>query len=193
MDDIKNFILDKAQERFDRFGYKKTTMDEISRDCRISKKTIYEHFHDKENLFNSLFTREFRRANDTIFARIGDAADPLEKLRQLIRVGIAYFSEDNFLTRFLKNDAALCTAFSTTKYHAVLEKELIAVIAGIIAEGKKRGLIREIDEQVAAYAGLKLFDAFSYMRTDKFDREKAASGYYTEALIDFIVSALIKK
>ncbi len=41
MDDIKNNILDKAKDRLDRFGFKKTTMDEISRDCKISKKTIY--------------------------------------------------------------------------------------------------------------------------------------------------------
>ena len=59
--EIKNMILDKAKERFDRFGYKKTTMDEISRDCKISKKTLYELFSDKENLFNSLFCAKARR------------------------------------------------------------------------------------------------------------------------------------
>lgn len=43
-------IMDKAQHRIERFGFKKTTMDELSRDCGISKKTIYLHFKDKEDL-----------------------------------------------------------------------------------------------------------------------------------------------
>jgi len=47
VDNGKELILDKAQERFDLFGFKKTTMDEISRACKISKKTLYEQFEDK--------------------------------------------------------------------------------------------------------------------------------------------------
>lgn len=190
MEDIKNFILDKAQDRFDRFGFKKTSMDDISRDCRMSKKTIYEHFHDKENLFYSLFIRECRRARDTVFARMGPSAGPLEKLQQLIRTAIAYFSEDNFLTRLLKDDAALFSSFLATKYARVVDDELIATIADIINDGKAQGQIRDIDSEVVAYAGLTLFQAFSYMRTIDFDKEKEAEGYYTEALVDFITHAL---
>jgi AcrR family transcriptional regulator len=190
MDDVKNFILDRAQDRFDRFGFKKTTMDDISRDCRMSKKTIYEHFHDKENLFNSLFIREARRARDTIFARMDPDAAPLEKLQQLIRTAIAYFSEDNFLTSLLKDDEALFSAFLSAKYNSVIDEELIGIIAAIIRDGKARGQIRDIDEQVVAYAGLKLFQAFSYMRTMAFDKDKQAQGYYAEALVDFVTHGL---
>jgi len=193
MDDIKMLILDKAQERFDRFGYKKTTMDEISRDCRISKKTLYEHFKDKENLFNCLFVRECRTARNIIFARMGEIADPLDRLVQLLRTAICYFNEDNFLTRLLKDDYALFSAFFTSRYQALIDDELIAIIAGVINEGKQQGRIRAVDEEVVAYAGLKLFQAFSYMRTTRFAAEKNEQAYYTEVLVDFLVSALVKK
>ena len=36
----KDHIMDMAKARFERFGYKKTTVDEISHDVRVSKKTI---------------------------------------------------------------------------------------------------------------------------------------------------------
>lgn len=193
MDDIQNFILDKAQERFDRFGFKKTTMDDVSRACRMSKKTIYEHFHDKENLFSSLFTRECRRARDTIFARMGPSASPLDKLQQLIRIAIAYFSEDNFLTRLLKDDEALFKAFLSDKYNSVIDDDIIAIIADIIKGGKAEGQIRDVDEEVVAYAGFRLFQAFSYMRTMTFDKDKDAAGYYAEVLVDFITHALTPK
>ncbi|MDR3589074.1 MAG: TetR/AcrR family transcriptional regulator [Negativicutes bacterium] len=193
MNDIKNLILDKARDRFDRFGYKKTTMDEISADCRISKKTLYEHFQDKENLFNCLFMREGREAQTVIFARTQGIANPLDRLKQLIRAAIDYFSEDNFLTRILKDEDALFSAFITKKYRYKMAEDIISGIAAIISEGKELGLVRDVDEKVVAYAGLKLFESFSYMRTVEFEEEKEEQGYYKEALVDFFINAVAKK
>lgn len=193
MEDIKALILDKARERFDRFGYKKTTMDEISRDCRISKKTLYEHFKDKENLFNSLYVRECRTARSVIFARMGEVADPLDRLVKLLRTAIGYFNEDNFLTRLLRDDYALFAVCFTSEHQRLIDDELIAIIAGMINDGKRRGRIRDVDEEIVAYAGVKLFQAFSYTRTTRFSAGKEEQGYYTEVLVDFIVNALARK
>jgi len=110
-----------------------------------------------------------------------------------LRTAIGYFNEDNFLTRLLKDDDALFSAFITAKYHAIVEEELIAIIAGAINEGKRRGRIRDVDEHVVAYAGLKLFQAFSYMRTGKFPPGKEDQEYYTTVLTDFIATALENK
>ncbi|MBU2700188.1 AcrR family transcriptional regulator [Sporomusaceae bacterium BoRhaA] len=193
MDDLKDLILDKAKERFDRFGYKKTTMDEISRDCKISKKTIYGHFNDKEDLFISLMLRESSKNREMIFARIEEFSDPLDKLTQLIKISLAYFNEDNFLTRLLKADETLFSTFLSKKYHSMIGKDIILIIADIIIEGKKQGEFRDVDEQLAAYAGVRLFQAFSYMRTIEFSQEKMDQGYYTDMLVDFIVHAIVKR
>lgn len=194
MDALRNLIMDKAQNRFDRFGFKKTTMDEISRDCGISKKTLYSHFHDKQNLFDCLFIRESHCALDKIFTRMGDIPDPLDRLAQLVRTAIAYFSEDIFLTRLLKNDDALFSALMSGKYHSLVTEHLIGLISAIVAEGKSQRKVRpEVDEQVVAYMGLRLFQSFSYMRTIPFDPEKEKSGYYTESLIDFLIHAIALK
>jgi AcrR family transcriptional regulator len=193
MDDIKNNILDKAKERLDRFGFKKTTMDEISRDCRISKKTIYEHFRDKEDLFTSLLTRECHKTIEIMFSQVGEIADPLERLIQLIRIAISYFNEDTFVTRLLKNDDALFSAFLSRKYHALIDQEIISNIAAIINEGKQQRVFRDVDENVVAYAGFKLFQSFSYMRTGQFIVDPDKQEYYTDVLIDFIVHAIVKK
>ncbi len=192
MDELKTLILDNAKSRFDRFGFQKTTMDEISRDCKISKRTLYEHFHDKQHLFDSLFVRECEKDLEIIFSRIGDVADPLDRLISLLRTAIEYFREDIFLTRLLKNDDALFSALLTGKYHSLVTENLVAIISGIIAEGKQKQRIRpEIDEQVAAYVGLKMFQSFSYMKTIPFDPEKESQGFYTEALVDIFYHALI--
>lgn len=192
MDDIKNLILDKAKDRFDRFGYKKTTMDEISRDCKISKKTIYSFFDNKENLLISLFQRETIRVQETIFSGLGEISDPLDKLVLLIKKAVGYFREDNFLTRLLKDENALFSTSVNTK-NLSIDLDVIKIIAEIIHEGKQHGKFRDVDEQVIAYAGFKLFQAFSFMKTMEFCKEKDEQDYYTDVLIDFLVNGLVKK
>lgn len=193
MNDIKNLILDKAKIRLDRFGFKKTTMDEISRDCKISKKTVYEHFKDKEDLFTCLLTRECHSAIEMIFSRMDNIPDPLERLIQLIRTAVEFFNEDTFITRLLKDDDDLFSAFLSRKYHTMIDEEIILKIAQIIQEGKEKGIFRDVDEKVFGYAGFRLFQAFSYMRTCALSPENENQEYYTAALTDFIIHAIIKK
>ncbi|MFN3382861.1 TetR/AcrR family transcriptional regulator [Runella zeae] len=47
---MRERILEKAQELFFRFGVKSVTMDDIARELGISKKTIYQHFEDKNSM-----------------------------------------------------------------------------------------------------------------------------------------------
>lgn len=49
--DRKTQIIKAAVKRFSRHGFNKTTLDEIARDLRIGKATIYHYFKSKEALF----------------------------------------------------------------------------------------------------------------------------------------------
>ena len=47
----KNQIIKAAAKRFARHGLAKTTLDEIARDIRIGKATIYHYFTSKDDLY----------------------------------------------------------------------------------------------------------------------------------------------
>jgi len=49
----KEEIVRAASKRFSRHGFGKTTLDEIARDVRIGKPTIYHYFKSKDELYNS--------------------------------------------------------------------------------------------------------------------------------------------
>ena len=49
--DRKTQIIEAAVKRFAKHGLGKTTLDEIARDLRIGKATIYHYFDSKEELF----------------------------------------------------------------------------------------------------------------------------------------------
>lgn len=46
-------IIRAAAKRFSRHGFNKTTLEEIARDVRIGKPTIYHYFNSKDELFFS--------------------------------------------------------------------------------------------------------------------------------------------
>ena len=49
-------IIRAASKRFGRHGFNKTTLEEIARDVRIGKPTIYHYFKSKDELFYSSIT-----------------------------------------------------------------------------------------------------------------------------------------
>ena len=51
-------IIKAAAKRFDKHGVNKTTLNEIARDLRIGKATIYGYFNSKEDLFFSVLEWE---------------------------------------------------------------------------------------------------------------------------------------
>ncbi|MGN6511415.1 MAG: TetR/AcrR family transcriptional regulator, partial [Chitinophaga sp.] len=51
---MRERILETALKLCRTFGIKSITMQDIARECGISKKTVYEHFQDKTELVNEV-------------------------------------------------------------------------------------------------------------------------------------------
>jgi len=67
-------ILDAAAELIQRWGYNKTTIDDIARRAGVAKGTIYLHWKTREDLFDALMRREELALAEDIRRRI--ATDP---------------------------------------------------------------------------------------------------------------------
>ncbi|MGH7699153.1 MAG: TetR/AcrR family transcriptional regulator [Gemmatimonadales bacterium] len=79
-------ILVAAREMFVRKGYEATTMRAIAERVEYTPTAIYHHFRNKEALLTELAATDFR-ALAQAFNRIGQVADPIERLR---KIGEAY-------------------------------------------------------------------------------------------------------
>src|SRR4051812_8063703 len=54
-------ILVKAHELFNRFGFRRVTMDEIAMKTGMSKKTIYQYFENKDEIVNAVVDEHINR------------------------------------------------------------------------------------------------------------------------------------
>ena len=87
MDERKREILEQALKLFMRLGIKSMTMDEVATQLRISKKTLYEHFTDKNDLVVQAvaMTCDFHRDTiNGICARGMNAIDENEEITRFI-------------------------------------------------------------------------------------------------------------
>ncbi|KGO87955.1 TetR family transcriptional regulator [Flavobacterium rivuli WB 3.3-2 = DSM 21788] len=93
---MKEQILNKATEMFLTLGYKSVTMDEIATEMGISKKTIYQHFANKNDLVEASAMLLFQRISDGIDLIRAEEHNPI----------VEFFIIRNFLSHILKDETS---------------------------------------------------------------------------------------
>ncbi len=78
--EVKERILEKAQELYLKLGFRRVTMDDIATELGMSKKTIYQHFADKNALVeecSSYFLNKEKCREQEVAEQ---ANDPIEEI-----------------------------------------------------------------------------------------------------------------
>ena len=75
--DIKVKILQQAETLFIKFGFKSITMDDISRELGISKKTLYQYFEDKNDLVSQAMKQYLEDQKETCKGLDTQKFDPI--------------------------------------------------------------------------------------------------------------------
>ncbi len=87
-------ILETAITVFAKRGIANTKMTDIAEAAQIGKGTIYEYFHNKDQIFIDAFFHVMEKTENIIKKRISLNADPIEKLRSLFDAWKEVFSSD---------------------------------------------------------------------------------------------------
>lgn len=66
IDETKDIILSVANRLFSRFGFHKTSMDEIAKTARRAKGSLYYHFASKEELFKEVVSEEMENLKNQL-------------------------------------------------------------------------------------------------------------------------------
>lgn len=87
----KEQIADAFEKRVERFGFAKTTLDELAHDLGISKKTIYTQFDSKADIYGYIVSRLARESRLQLQSAVSGLPTFGEKLTQVVRlvVGMA--------------------------------------------------------------------------------------------------------
>ena len=99
-EDKREMIITAARKIFARYGFAKTTLDDIGDAVGMKKNSLYHYFASKEDLFNVIINREADNFFDHLLKAIEKEKKSSGKLRKLSEFGIEFFQErvniDNF-------------------------------------------------------------------------------------------------
>jgi len=99
-------ILDAAGKLLLRFGYRKVTIEDISRQAGIGKGTVYLHWRTKQELFEALLRRESIALVEEIVTRM--RADPAEaRPHRIARTTFLLCHREPLMMAIMTGDAEL--------------------------------------------------------------------------------------
>ena len=139
-------IVAAAEKIFFEKGFHDTSMDEIAKASQFSKKTLYQYFLNKEDLYFTVAAREFKIVIAYFDKGLKKGRTGLEKVRSLSEAYHAYYKD------FPQSFALMnyCQFIQTPRenishYNEILElrKNLFKDFADVIDEGKADGSIRK--------------------------------------------------
>ena len=153
---IKLNILEKANALFRTFGFRGVTVDDICRECGISKKTIYNYYSDKESL-----------ANETIKFHYNNLYKEIKKIIDLSINSIETFFKISSHFRETLNDTTPLFVHDLKKFHPELyknhqdykEKLFEKSLQKVLIAGKEEGLIRnDINEKIISKLRIEMIE-----------------------------------
>lgn len=114
-------------------GYAAVTIADVVRIARVSKRTFYEHFADKE----ACFLAAYEVAVDTMRRTMGDAlagrpADPLARLDRALRAYLDLLASEGAMARVFLVDVYAAGPQALQRRREVQE-DFTAVVAGIFS------------------------------------------------------------
>lgn len=86
-------ILKIAKEMFNRYGLKKTSMDEIARKARVAKGTIYNYFGSKDRVFLEVLSYEANDIIEKITLAVDKEVTPEAQLAAFIHAKFRYIRQ----------------------------------------------------------------------------------------------------
>ena len=168
--DKKLKVYNVSKELFERFGYRKTTVDEIAAGAGISKRTLYEMFDCKEKLLSELVIHEALLFEKLIQREINLINDPLIKLERFTILSMKYFASNPFLGKVLSDESGLYAPFLKDEIKTI-EEGIEGIFLRILIEGTQKNIFRNMDHKASANCIFILFRSFTYANTLKPNRD----------------------
>lgn len=149
-------ILLKAKELFFKLGVRSITMDDLSREMGISKKTLYQYVENKSDLVNKTLMLHFEDEKQVVCTAIETSENAIDEITQIAT---------NSLKQFKSMHPS--SIYDIKKYYPkawqIIERfkseYIYSCIKDNIAKGKMQGFYREnVNEDVVAKLYINTID-----------------------------------
>jgi len=158
-DEVREQLVQAARQVFVRYGYKKTALDDIAREARKGKSTIYYYFKSKDEIFKAVIDAEAEIRAKTIDDQISILEDPQLKLKTYIYVRMLTLKKVGNYYEAIKNDLLDNLYFVNSFRNNHFDAE-INLVKDLLLEGIEKGVYTIQNPELTAKTIVTLLQGF---------------------------------
>jgi AcrR family transcriptional regulator len=149
-DAVRDQIIEAAKTRFWHYGFAKTTMAEVAKDCGMSPGNLYRFFPGKLDIAEAIARAEFERHQEQLRAVVREVGkSPRERLRTF------FFEELRHTYQMLEknpriHEMAVVIAHERPEYSNWMYAEERKLLVEILGDGERGGEFRSTDRELTA-------------------------------------------
>jgi len=179
MEEKKEYYLEQIGKLFLRYGLRGITMEEISDELGVSKKTIYNYFESKADIVDMLLQRHLNNKNESMWEEISHGKNAIE-----ILIGITNLMKETIqdIPPLVKRDLVKHFPLQLKKSNEELKNKIYEYIKQNVLKGIDQGLYRSnLNVELIARHYVVSFDR--YIRQEVMDGiDFSIDAYYEEIL-----------
>ncbi|MBA4366622.1 MAG: hypothetical protein C0403_03170 [Desulfobacterium sp.] len=141
-------ILQVALKMFARYGYKKTTIEDIAQEMGMTKSNIYFYVANKKDLYEKTVGNELIQWRDTIGREVEQVEDIVEKFRIMVSRAFEYLFSHKDLHTIVVNDPGIFTLSRDQDRFLEINLGAMQVIRMVLQQGVSQGRFYPVDIDV---------------------------------------------
>ncbi|MCP5030758.1 MAG: TetR/AcrR family transcriptional regulator, partial [Actinomycetia bacterium] len=135
-------LLAAAEVRFRRFGYKRTTVDDVASEAGTGKGSVYLHFDSKQQIYLAVVEESLDRFIERAEKVLAAPGTAPERMRSLVELTAEHYGDDELLHASLFGETDLVEG-EVARMAAERQRERIrGLLEEVLISGQTEGSVR---------------------------------------------------
>ncbi|MCE5344783.1 MAG: TetR/AcrR family transcriptional regulator [Bacteroidales bacterium] len=189
-EEFRKKIIESAREIFSRYGFKKTTMDEIASSLKIGKSSIYYYYESKVEIFEAVVLHEANILRNELTTAIKSVESPTDKMRNYVFVRMKAFEKlSNYYNAIFDKSLSHFDFIETIRVK--YDREEMAILRLIFYDGARKNVFNVANSEYTAMAvqtTLKGLEVPLFWKKKEVNIEERL-----DAILDVLFNGILKK
>jgi AcrR family transcriptional regulator len=141
-DAARERLLNAAEVCFERFGMRRTTIDDVAREAKVSRSTVYRYFDGRGDLIVAAYMRESDAVNEKVRRLMSQPGPFADRVVKAMLRSIDAIRSGKYLPLMLTTDGAMLASKAVTASDAFYEGAR-ATMEPFLEEAKVEGEVRK--------------------------------------------------
>lgn len=176
----EELILKAALPFFAKYGYKKTTLEDVAQALDMSNTNLYSYFRSKRDLYQCCVDYAIDQWQEYVRQQTAEIEEPKAKLVMAWRSAVGYIVGNEQMMALLKNDPTIFPMFPNVDPIEEYNDWAVQYVKEILEEGIEKGVFRaNINIDIAA---TMLFGWYKYLIVSAVEMEELDSALIAETI-----------